>query len=161
MSEEVHIGALIKKKMDGDGRKVTWLAEKTALSRSQIYRMYKQQYIAVNQLVSINIHLEADFFACYSEYLRQQAQWLEKPEYTGGKIHIGALIKEQVGKGGYKVAWLADKMRCSESNIYRIFDKQYIDIELLTRFCIHLKTDFFACYSEYVRRQIREKYDKI
>ena len=73
------------------------------------------------------------------------------------KIHIGKLVQNKMNEDGRKVRWLAGKIACDRSNIYRIYQQQHIDVELLTQICIHLEVDLFAEYSKYVREQIQKK----
>ena len=46
---------------------------------------------------------------------------------------IGELIKERLKAEERSVAWFARKLSCSRANVYKIFCKEYIDTELLTR----------------------------
>ena len=73
------------------------------------------------------------------------------------EIHIGKLIQKKMDEEGRKVRWLANKIHCNRNNIYRIYQHQHIDVEQLIQICIHLEIDLFACYSEYVRKQIQKK----
>ena len=72
MKTEIDIGILIQKKMDEDGRKFNWLAKKINCDKSNITRICQRKYIDTEQLVSICICLEVDFFAYYSEYVIEE-----------------------------------------------------------------------------------------
>ena len=157
--EMPHIGKLIQKKMSEEGRKAGWLANTIFHTQSDIYWLYQQQHISVQLLISICIHLKTDFFAYYSEYVRQIIPFCEKLQYIEGKIHFGKLIQIQMEKEGRKVKWLADKIYSTKSTIYRIYKREHIDIEQLILISIHLETDFFAYCSEYVHRQIQKECD--
>jgi len=161
MEEEVHIGALIKKKMNEDGRKAKWLADKIGCVPHNIYWIYQQQHIGTEQLILICTHLEMDFFACYSEYVCQQAQLPEKLHHVNEKIHIGNLIQGKMNEDGRKNRWLARIIGCDRSHIYRIYQHQHIDIKQLILICIHLKMNFFDYYSTYVLKKIQEKRDSL
>ena len=76
------------------------------------------------------------------------------------KVHGGKLIKEKMRKEGRKIPWLADKVSCDRTNIYRIYKQQHVDPELLTQICIHLEIDLFAPYSEFVCAEIQKKRSK-
>ena len=65
------------------------------------------------------------------------------------KVHIGRLIHKKIKDDGRKATWLADKIGCERTNIYKIFNKQSIDTMQLQLISIALNTDFFAYYSEY------------
>jgi len=77
------------------------------------------------------------------------------------EIHIGKLIKKKMDEDGRKTKWLADKIHCNRNNIYRIYQQQHIDFELLLRICLHLEIDLFINYSEYLRELIKEKNSKL
>lgn len=62
---------------------------------------------------------------------------------------IGRLIKEELEKQERSVSWFARKLACDRSNIYRLFQKESIDTNLLARISIILKHDFFADLSRY------------
>ncbi|MBQ8361007.1 MAG: XRE family transcriptional regulator [Bacteroidaceae bacterium] len=57
---------------------------------------------------------------------------------------IGELIKEELIRQERSVSWLARKLSCDRSNIYRIFQKQSIDTSVLKRISIILNHDFFV-----------------
>ena len=61
-------------------------------------------------------------------------------------MHIGKLIKEQVEIQGRTVVWLAERLSCSRTNIYKIFEKSSIDTSLLMRISIVLRYNFFKAY---------------
>lgn len=63
-------------------------------------------------------------------------------------MHIGQLIKEQLELQGKTVVWLAEKLSCSRTNIYKIFDKASIDTSLLMRISIVLQYNFFRVYAD-------------
>ena len=46
-------------------------------------------------------------------------------------IHIGKLVKAQVTKKGIRVSWLAEQLHCHRNNIYKMYEKQWIDTHLL------------------------------
>ena len=64
------------------------------------------------------------------------------------KIHIGELIKSQVKNKGIKVSWLANQMHCHRNNIYKIYEKQWIDTHILMQLSICLSHDFFMDLSK-------------
>ena len=67
---------------------------------------------------------------------------------------IGYLIKEELNKQERSISWFARKLSCDRPNIYRLFQKESIDTNLLTRISILLKHDFFSDLSE----NVKEKY---
>ena len=61
---------------------------------------------------------------------------------------IGELIKEELEHQERSVSWLARKLACDRSNIYRIFQKQSIDTSVLRHISIILNRNFFLDLSE-------------
>lgn len=61
---------------------------------------------------------------------------------------IGELIKEELERQERSVSWLARKLSCDRSNVYRIFQKQSIDTSILRHISIILNRDFFHEFSE-------------
>jgi hypothetical protein len=71
-------------------------------------------------------------------------------------IHIGDMIRNKLKEDGRTVVWLAGKLHCDSSNIYRIFQKPHIDSEQLLNISIIMGYDFFADYSSHIAaRSIR------
>lgn len=56
---------------------------------------------------------------------------------------IGTMIKEELERQERTVSWLARKLNCDRSNIYRLFQKHSIDTALLQRLSVILGRDFF------------------
>lgn len=65
------------------------------------------------------------------------------------QIHIGKLIKQTVKNKGVKVAWLAQQMHCHRNNIYKMYEKSWIDTETLMKISLLLDFNFFHLYSNY------------
>jgi len=61
---------------------------------------------------------------------------------------IGILIKEELLAQERSVAWFARKIHLDRSNVYRLFQKNSVDTDLLRRISQVLGRDFFAVYSE-------------
>lgn len=66
---------------------------------------------------------------------------------------IGELIQERLKAEERSVAWFARKLSCSRANVYKIFRKEYIDTELLTRISRILDYDFFQYFSEHLKKE--------
>ena len=58
-------------------------------------------------------------------------------------IHIGQLIKMELEAQERTPTWLAKKINCDRTNIYRIFDRESIDTALLSRISSALNKNFF------------------
>lgn len=65
------------------------------------------------------------------------------------QIHIGSIVKEQVANKGIRVAWLAEQLHCHRNNIYKIYEKQWIDTHVLLKLCFLLDYDFFVLLSRH------------
>jgi hypothetical protein len=63
-------------------------------------------------------------------------------------IHIGSLIKQKLVDEERSIAWLAQKIPCDRSNLYKILKKVHIPSDLLLRISKILDFDFFKYYSE-------------
>lgn len=61
---------------------------------------------------------------------------------------IGLLIKEELAAQERTVAWFARRLHLDRSNVYRLFQKNSIDTDLLRRVCLVLGKDYFAMMSE-------------
>lgn len=61
---------------------------------------------------------------------------------------IGLLIKEELAAQERTVSWFARKLHLDRSNVYRLFQKNSVDTDLLSRVSIVLGRDFFEILSE-------------
>lgn len=73
-------------------------------------------------------------------------------EYSTMHIHIGERIKEVLLEKGHNACWLSERIPCERSNVYHIFKRCDIGIELLFRISEILDHDFFAELSEELRQ---------
>ena len=58
--------------------------------------------------------------------------------------HVGELIKQQVSASGMSVSEFARRLHCNRQNVYDIFARRSVDIELLQRISKILQHDFIA-----------------
>ena len=49
---------------------------------------------------------------------------------------------------GRSVTWLAGKLHCDRTNIYKLYDRSTVDTELLMKISIILDYNFFALFSD-------------
>lgn len=70
--------------------------------------------------------------------------------------HIGRMVKEVLDNHpkSHTVNWLAKELNCCRENVYDIFRRPNIDMELLRRLSVILKHDFFADISTDLRDEI-------
>lgn len=62
-------------------------------------------------------------------------------------IHIGKLIENELKRQERTPTWLASKLYCCRTNIYKIFQKKSIDSDTLYRISIVLNHNFFEYYN--------------
>lgn len=71
--------------------------------------------------------------------------------------HLGEAIKEELDKQERSVTWFAKQLSCDRSNIYRIFQKESVDTNLLARISVILQYDFFSDLSYDVKMRISQQ----
>ena len=64
-----------------------------------------------------------------------------------GNIDIGHLIGKKLQEKERSIAWLAGKVCCSRTNLYKILKQKGMNTDLLLRISIALEYDFFHDYS--------------
>ncbi|MCC8071243.1 MAG: XRE family transcriptional regulator [Bacteroidales bacterium] len=64
------------------------------------------------------------------------------------QICIGKLIEEELRSQDRSVVWLATKLQCNRTNVYKIFHRDSIDSELLLKISNVLKRNFFDIYTD-------------
>ena len=62
--------------------------------------------------------------------------------------HIGELIKQELERQERSISWLARKLSCDRTKVYRLFQKNSIDTYDLARISILLSHDFFVDLSD-------------
>ena len=67
----MHIGQLIKQKMEEEGKTVSWLARELSYCRTNVYKIYDKKSIDTDLLLRISNLLHYDFFAVYSDEHRK------------------------------------------------------------------------------------------
>lgn len=67
---------------------------------------------------------------------------------------IGQIIKDELISQERSVAWFSRKIHLDRSNVYRLFQKNSIDTDLLRRISQVLRRDFFALYSEELAEEL-------
>ena len=68
MTEQFHIGKLIKAKLDEQGRKASWLAKQVNCRRFNIYKVFQREWIDTKLLLEISEALDYNFFECYAKH---------------------------------------------------------------------------------------------
>ena len=65
-------------------------------------------------------------------------------------IHIGALINQAVAESGIELSRICNFMKCSESEVKKLYKSASIDTEHLMRWSKLLEYDFFRLYSQHL-----------
>lgn len=63
-------------------------------------------------------------------------------------IHIGKVIEKVLRDQGKTVTWFARSLYCDRTNVYKIFQRESVDSEMLYRISKILSHDFFKYYSK-------------
>lgn len=66
-------------------------------------------------------------------------------------INIGFAVRQAMTGQGKNVAYLAAKTGYEESTLEQTLQKAHIDLDLLLKISVALKTDFFAVYSQVLK----------
>lgn len=62
------------------------------------------------------------------------------------QIFIGKIIENELRAQERSVVWLARKLNCNRTNVYKIFQRTSLDAELLLKISNALKCNFFEPY---------------
>lgn len=69
---EIHIGSLIRHRLDEKGHSVVWLARQLACSRTNVYKIFEKAHIDTDMLARISTVLDYDFFILLSKSFRSK-----------------------------------------------------------------------------------------
>lgn len=67
-------------------------------------------------------------------------------------MDIGKRVKEVMHYKGLTASWLAEQIPCERSNVYNIFRRNAMNVDLLRRLCVILEYDFFRDLSEELQK---------
>lgn len=70
-------------------------------------------------------------------------------------FHLGTLIRKELEKQQRTVTWLAKQINVDRSNIYDIFDRRFVNIEILTRISRALGRNFFKDLADYMESVVK------
>ena len=59
------------------------------------------------------------------------------------EIHIGHHIKEVFDRQGRRATWFASELNCNRANVYNVFNRENIDVEMLIKISRVLGHNFF------------------
>lgn len=63
---------------------------------------------------------------------------------TQSKLHIGHMVKSVFDESGLSVAEFARRIHCERTNVYKIFNRQSVDVETLVKISEALEHNFLA-----------------
>ena len=66
-------------------------------------------------------------------------------------IHLGSMIKRELKAQGRTVVWLARTINMERTSIYKIFERNSLDVVLLVRISLVMNHDFFQDISTKIR----------
>ena len=58
-------------------------------------------------------------------------------------VHSGKLIQSVLQEKGKTVTWFAQQLCCTRTNVYKIFQKENLDVDIIWRASYILQHDFF------------------
>jgi len=70
------------------------------------------------------------------------------------EIHIGKLIRRKMKKDRKSKIWLAEKIDCCRTNVYKILDKPSIDTAQLQKISFALRKNFFTDLSDFCQKKL-------
>lgn len=71
-------------------------------------------------------------------------------------IHIGKVIEKVLRDQGKTVTWFARSLYCDRTNVYKIFQRESVNSEMLYRISKILSHDFFKYYSKELEEDTEE-----
>ena len=71
-------------------------------------------------------------------------------------IHIGKVIEKVLRDQGKTVTCFARSLYCDRTNVYKIFQRESVDSEMLYRISKILSHDFFKYYSKELEEDTEE-----
>ena len=96
---------------------------------------------------------ESDFHAFFMSAPSPGSQMVKSTWKPSIMKPIGELVKEELAAQERTITWFARKLCIDRSNVYRLFQKNSIDTDLLMRISLVLKKDFFTILA----RSLEEK----
>lgn len=70
--KSMHIGQLIKQKVEERQKTVVWLARELSCCRSNVYKIYEKSSIDTDILLRLSCILDYDFFSLYTEEVQKK-----------------------------------------------------------------------------------------
>ena len=77
MNKKIHIGNLIREKLNENGQSASWLARKVHCDRSNFNKILQKDHIDTKLLLHISEVMNINFFNYYSDYFFNRKQHSE------------------------------------------------------------------------------------
>jgi len=74
---------------------------------------------------------------------------------TQSKLHIGHMVKSVFDKSGLSVAEFARRIHCERTNVYKIFNRHTIDVEMLVAISEALEHNFLEDVMKYYGLEVK------
>lgn len=75
-------------------------------------------------------------------------------------LHIGELVKTHLQENGIRTSWVAKQLNYHRNNLYKMFQKEWIDTNILMKLSILVNHDFFADISRYYQKTYGQRKSK-
>lgn len=75
-------------------------------------------------------------------------------QYQNDDFHIGQLIKAELARQGRSITWLAAQVNCTRENMYKLFQRPWINTDLLFQIGKALNYDFFKVCSDHFQENV-------
>ena len=69
-------------------------------------------------------------------------------------VHSGKLIQSVLHEKGKTVTWFARQLCCTRTNVYKIFQKENLDVNIIWRASYILQHDFFKDISNQLTKGV-------
>ena len=131
--------------------------------------MFTQRGLFIRDWAILGPQLNKQVHVSFCANQNQQELWIENifvsilcaknGDMADKKFHIGKLVQERLKYEERSISWLARKIGCDRSNVYRIFEREHLDSELLMKLSVVLDYNFFEVYAK-MFGEMKEQYDK-
>lgn len=74
-------------------------------------------------------------------------------------LHVGKLVKAKLKERAHTCVWLAAQMDCSRTNLYKIFNKEYVNTRDLEKLSVILHYNFFEVLAQETKKELAKKRD--
>ena len=91
----IHVGKIIREKIEEQGRSAGWVAERMNMSRTNLYKIYEKSSIDTEQLKKFGKVLNVNFFDYLNQNTAEEPVIKYKKSIPQIKIEITGISKEE------------------------------------------------------------------